>query len=259
MAQPVDSSTSPWRGRRVRIESRLRSARRARRGAADRVPARRPRLAGDVAATSRSALCDAAGVRGLVYSRPGYGRSTPRAARRALGPRLHAPPGARGAAGAARRAAASTRRSRPGCSATATAARSRCCTRRASRSAWPALVVLAPHIVVEDVSVASIAAGARRLPARPTCAQRLARYHDDADSAFWGWNDIWLHPPFRDWTIEAEIAAHPLPAARGAGRRRRVRHARADPRHRARACRRRVLLELPRLRPFAAPRPARGA
>ena len=25
------------------------------------------------------ALCDAAGVRGLVYSRPGYGRSTPRA------------------------------------------------------------------------------------------------------------------------------------------------------------------------------------
>ena len=57
--------------------------------------------------------------------------------------------------------------------------------------------MLAPHIFVEDVSVASIDAGAHRLPRRPTCAQRLASYHDDPDSAFWGWNDIWLHPPFR--------------------------------------------------------------
>ena len=51
---------------------------------------------------------------------------------------------------------ASTATTSPGCSATATAARSRCCTRRASRSAWPAPIVLAPHILVEDVSVASI-------------------------------------------------------------------------------------------------------
>ena len=35
--------------------------------------------------------------------------------------------------------------------------------------------------------------------------QKLARYHDSADSAFWGWNHIWLHPPFRDWNIEAEL------------------------------------------------------
>jgi pimeloyl-ACP methyl ester carboxylesterase len=27
------------------------------------------------------------------------------------------------------------------------------------------------------------------------------------DSAFWGWNDIWLDPAFRDWSIEDEIAA----------------------------------------------------
>jgi pimeloyl-ACP methyl ester carboxylesterase len=36
---------------------------------------------------------------------------------------------------------------------------------------------------------------------------RLARYHDDPDSAFWGWNDIWLDPEFRDWSIEYELAA----------------------------------------------------
>ena len=39
-------------------------------------------------------LCVAADARGLVYSRPGYGRSTPRAAGEALGSRLHAPAGA---------------------------------------------------------------------------------------------------------------------------------------------------------------------
>ena len=149
-------------------------------------------------------------------------------------------------------------RDRPGSSATATAARSRCCTRRAFPQRVAGVVVLAPHIFVEDLSVASIEQGARAPTWRTDLRQRLARYHDDPDSAFWGWNDIWLHPPFRDWNIEDEIAAHRLPAARDAGRRRRIRHARADPRHRARACRRRELLELPRLRPFAAPRPARA-
>ena len=31
---------------------------------------------------------------------------------------------------------------------------------------------------------------------------KLARYHADVDGAFWGWNDIWLDPAFRAWTIE---------------------------------------------------------
>jgi pimeloyl-ACP methyl ester carboxylesterase len=29
--------------------------------------------------------------------------------------------------------------------------------------------------------------------------------HADPDSAFWGWTDICLHAPFREWSIEAEI------------------------------------------------------
>ena len=40
---------------------------------------------------------------------------------------------------------------------------------------------------------------------------KLARHHDDVDSAFWGWNDIWLHPPFREWSIEREIAGLRMP------------------------------------------------
>jgi pimeloyl-ACP methyl ester carboxylesterase len=35
---------------------------------------------------------------------------------------------------------------------------------------------------------------------------KLARYHDDADHVFVGWNDIWLHPDFAAWSIEKEIA-----------------------------------------------------
>jgi pimeloyl-ACP methyl ester carboxylesterase len=67
-------------------------------------------------------------------------------------------------------------------------------------------IVLAPHILVEDVSVESIRQ-AREAYLNTDLRQRLARYHDDADSAFWGWNDIWLAPGFRDWSIEDEMAA----------------------------------------------------
>jgi pimeloyl-ACP methyl ester carboxylesterase len=64
-----------------------------------------------------------------------------------------------------------------------------------------ALVLMAPHVMVEDLSVASIAA-ARRSYETGDLRQKLARHHEDVDSAFWGWNRIWLHPDFRGWNIE---------------------------------------------------------
>jgi pimeloyl-ACP methyl ester carboxylesterase len=64
-----------------------------------------------------------------------------------------------------------------------------------------ALVLMAPHVMVEDLSVASIAA-ARRAYETGDLRQKLARHHSDVDSAFWGWNRIWLHPDFRRWNIE---------------------------------------------------------
>ena len=63
------------------------------------------------------------------------------------------------------------------------------------------VVTLAAHVLVEDVSVASIAA-ARTAYATTDLRAKLARYHADADSAFLGWNRIWLAPEFRDWNIE---------------------------------------------------------
>jgi len=63
------------------------------------------------------------------------------------------------------------------------------------------LVLLAPHVMVEEISVASIAA-ARVAYAQGDLRARLARHHDDVDGAFRGWNEVWLRPDFRAWTIE---------------------------------------------------------
>jgi pimeloyl-ACP methyl ester carboxylesterase len=64
------------------------------------------------------------------------------------------------------------------------------------------LILEAPHVFVEERTVESIAQakvayGATDLP------RKLARYHEDADRTFWGWNDIWLDPRFRSWNIES--------------------------------------------------------
>ncbi|MBV8538373.1 MAG: alpha/beta hydrolase [Alphaproteobacteria bacterium] len=66
------------------------------------------------------------------------------------------------------------------------------------------LVLMAPHVFVEEVTVASIAA-AREAYRTTDLPQRLSRYHDDPDGAFRGWNDIWLDPAFRAWNIEASV------------------------------------------------------
>jgi len=68
-----------------------------------------------------------------------------------------------------------------------------------------ALVVMAPHVLVEDVSIASIAA-AKVTYDTTDLREKLRRYHADPDSAFRGWNDIWLHPEFRAWNIEDCLA-----------------------------------------------------
>lgn len=66
------------------------------------------------------------------------------------------------------------------------------------------IAVAAPHIFVEDVSIESIQA-ARKAYLETDLRKKLARFHDDVDSAFWGWNDIWLDPAFRAWNIEEHL------------------------------------------------------
>ena len=79
-----------------------------------------------------------------------------------------------------------------------------------------ALVLEAPHVFVEDVTVASIER-AKATYRVSHLGRRLARYHDAPDHAFWGWNDIWLDPAFRAWNIEEYLprVACPVLAIRG--------------------------------------------
>ncbi len=157
-------------------------------------------------------LCAAHGLRGLVYSRYGHGRSTPRPAEerwardfmhlqayevlpallRALGVRCpwlfgHSDGGSIALLYAARFEVAG-------------------------------VVAVAPHLFVEDVSIASIEQ-ARLAYETGDLRARLARYHADPDSAFLGWNQVWLDPVFRGWNIEAELAGITCPvlAVQGEG------------------------------------------
>lgn len=79
-----------------------------------------------------------------------------------------------------------------------------------------ACIVMAPHVIVEDVSLRSIDA-ARAAYETGDLRARLARYHQDVDCAFWQWNDIWLSPAFRDFDIRAECRriAAPVLAIQG--------------------------------------------
>ena len=67
-----------------------------------------------------------------------------------------------------------------------------------------ALVLIAPQVFVEDVTVAAIAE-ARDAYAATDLRARMAHHHDDVDATFRGWNDIWLDPAFRSWNIEASL------------------------------------------------------
>ncbi len=71
----------------------------------------------------------------------------------------------------------------------------------AGRGGVRGLVLMAPHVFVEDISVKSIAE-AKTAFEGTDLAQKLGRHHADAAKTFRGWNDIWLHPDFRGWNIE---------------------------------------------------------
>jgi pimeloyl-ACP methyl ester carboxylesterase len=63
------------------------------------------------------------------------------------------------------------------------------------------LVLMAPHVMVEDICIESIAR-VRASYEQTDLKERLAKYHDHVDDAFLGWADTWLMPAFRQWSIE---------------------------------------------------------
>jgi pimeloyl-ACP methyl ester carboxylesterase len=74
------------------------------------------------------------------------------------------------------------------------------------------VVLMAPHFVVEDVSVASIAA-IKNAYETTDLRSKLGRWHRDVDNAFYGWNGAWLDPQFRTWDISEYLAYIRVPVA----------------------------------------------
>jgi pimeloyl-ACP methyl ester carboxylesterase len=72
------------------------------------------------------------------------------------------------------------------------------------------MVIMAPHIFVEEVTLAGI----RQAKAAFTgggLRRRLAPHHLDVDATFSGWADVWMTPAFHDWTIESRLGAITCP------------------------------------------------
>jgi pimeloyl-ACP methyl ester carboxylesterase len=154
-----------------------------------------------------AAVAEATGCRALVYSRAGYGGSDPielprptrymhDEAARAL-PELLDAIGVRSAILIGHSDGASIALIHAGSDAS---------------HRIEALVLEAPHVFVEDISVTSIAAAKRAYDTGDLRA-RLERYHgSNTDGAFRGWNDVWLSDDFRAWNIEEYLPRIRVPA-----------------------------------------------
>jgi pimeloyl-ACP methyl ester carboxylesterase len=151
-------------------------------------------------------LCDRLGAPGLLYSRRGYGQSSP-----ALQPRgtdyLHREaqdvlPALLAALGIA--APLLVGHSDGGSIALLHAARA-----TDDPDTLPAAIaIMAPHVLLEDVSLQGIRAARVAWHVggpQGKLQTSLAAVHADAASAFFGWNDVWLEPAFAHWNIERDI------------------------------------------------------
>jgi pimeloyl-ACP methyl ester carboxylesterase len=73
----------------------------------------------------------------------------------------------------------------------------------AARHPVRACVVMAPHVMVEQVSLDAIQS-ARTAFEQGDLRPRLSRFHRDVDGAFWQWCDVWLSEPFSHFDIRDE-------------------------------------------------------
>jgi pimeloyl-ACP methyl ester carboxylesterase len=158
-------------------------------------------------------FCDACGCGGLVFSRYGYGRSTPR------------PPGEALPANFMERQAFEVLPAlfdrlgldRPWLFGHSDGASIALLHASGHGARVAGVIALAPHVMVEEVTLDAIRA-ARRAYLDGPLRERLAPYHLDVDGAFRGWNDVWLDPAFRAWDMRPLLPriAAPVLAIQGA-------------------------------------------
>lgn len=161
-------------------------------------------------------LCDALQCRGLVYSRYGYGASSPRP----HGERWPIDYLTREAHALAHLLATlgiDTRLDRPVLFGHSDGGSIALLYAALYPAAVAGVIAIAPHISVEPASQEAIRKAGVRYR-EDGLRQQLARYHDDVDSAFGAWHDTWLQPGFETWNIEAALSAIVCPVLAIQGR-----------------------------------------
>lgn len=161
-------------------------------------------------------LCESLDLPGLVFSRPGYGNSSPRTA---PWPQDYLQRQARGllpacfeALGLGTRPLLLFGHSDGASLALLYGAH--------APSAVVGIVAMAPHLFVEPITRLGLQAARTAYEQGDALRKALARHHADTDSAFYGWNDAWLRPGFEDWNIEDTLRGRlrcPVLAVQGVG------------------------------------------
>jgi pimeloyl-ACP methyl ester carboxylesterase len=67
------------------------------------------------------------------------------------------------------------------------------------------LILIAPHFFTEDMGVAEIGRARAAFAAGPL-RKKLERWHANVDCAFRSWSEPWLDPEFRNWDITEALA-----------------------------------------------------
>lgn len=143
-------------------------------------------------------VCQATGRAGVVYSRRGYGQSSPAAAGRNVLPPDYMHHEAWDVMPALLTQLGIQNPILLGHSDGATIA-----LLYASRHPVAACIAMAPHVVVESVAIKAIGQ-AKEAFKSGDLRQRLVKHHADADGAFWQWNDVWLSEGFASFDIRPE-------------------------------------------------------
>lgn len=81
------------------------------------------------------------------------------------------------------------------------------------------VAVMAPHVFIEPVCLASIRAAVQAFETTDLAA-RLGRYHRDARKTFYGWADVWTEENFKSWDIREDYLTRircPVLAIQGQG------------------------------------------
>jgi pimeloyl-ACP methyl ester carboxylesterase len=147
-------------------------------------------------------LCAATGCRGLIYSRSGYGASSPLWPKHAWPPHFMHSEAKELLPRFLDTLGIDTKTNPPilfGHSDGASIA-------LIYASTFPdrlaGLIIEAPHVLVEELTLTGIAA-VKQKATEADLLTKLGKYHRNGDETFWGWANVWLSTEFRGWNIEA--------------------------------------------------------